>query len=99
MVIAETAYMIDRKLGARAEARFYDAILNDGELTVDNLDVSDWERIQELVATDADMRLGGTDASVVTLAERLDCTRIATLNHRHFRPLRPRHAAAFELLP
>jgi hypothetical protein len=52
----------------------------------------DWERMAELVAVYADMRLGGTDASVITLAERLGTTRIATLNHRHFRIVRPRHA-------
>jgi len=36
---------------------------------------------------------------VVTLAERLGTTRIASLNHRDFTVVRPRHAAAFELLP
>jgi hypothetical protein len=36
---------------------------------------------------------------VITLAERLGATRIATLNHRHFRVVRPRNAAAFDLLP
>jgi uncharacterized protein len=36
---------------------------------------------------------------VITLAERLGAIRIATLNHRHFRVVRPRHAAAFELVP
>ena len=36
---------------------------------------------------------------MITLAERLGTTRIATLNYRHFRVVRPRHADAFELLP
>jgi uncharacterized protein len=44
-------------------------------------------------------RLGGTDASVITLAERRGTTRIATLNRRHFTVVRPRHAEAFDLLP
>ena len=98
MVIAEAAYLIDRQLGARAEASLYDSILR-GELEVASLDDSDLTRIRELVGTYADLRLGGTDASVITLAERLGTTRIATLNDRHFRVGRPRHAAAFELLP
>jgi hypothetical protein len=59
----------------------------------------DWARIHELVTTYADLRLGGTDASVITLAERLGVTRIATLNHRHLTVVRPPHADAFELLP
>ncbi len=98
LVIAEAAYLIDRQLGPQAEASLY-ASITSGQLEVASLDTSDWERIQELVTTYADLRLGGTDASVVTLAERLGTTRIATLNHRHFTVVRPRHAAAFELLP
>jgi hypothetical protein len=36
---------------------------------------------------------------VIALAERQGAVRIATLNRRHFTVVRPRHAAAFELLP
>jgi predicted nucleic acid-binding protein len=98
MVIAEAAYLIDRQLGPAAEASLYDSILS-GELEVASLDREDWQRIADLVTSYASLRLGGTDASLVTLAERLGAIRIATLNHRHFRVVRPRHAAAFELLP
>lgn len=98
MVIAEAAYLIDRQLGPVAEASLYDSILS-GQLEVASLDREDWQRIAELVSTYASLRLGGTDASVITIAERLGTTRIATLNHRHFRIVRPRHAEAFELLP
>jgi uncharacterized protein len=98
MVIAEAAYLIDRQLGPVAEASLYDSILS-GQLEIASLDREDWQRIAELVTTYASLRLGGTDASVITLAERLGTTRIATLNHRHFRIVRPRHAEAFELLP
>jgi predicted nucleic acid-binding protein len=51
------------------------------------------------VGTYADMRLGGTDASVIALAERYGVTRIATLNRRHFAVVRPNHTPAFTLLP
>jgi uncharacterized protein len=62
LVIAEAAYLIDRQLGPKAEARLYDSILG-GQLEVASLDREDWERIAELVSTYADLRLGGTDAS------------------------------------
>jgi uncharacterized protein len=71
----------------------------DGQLEVADLDVTDWQRIQDLVSTYADLRLGGTDASVVAVAERHGAVRIATLNRRHFAVVRPRHTEAFELLP
>jgi predicted nucleic acid-binding protein len=47
----------------------------------------------------ADLPLGGTDASVVALAERLHETELATLDHRHFKVVRPNHVAAFTLRP
>ena len=43
--------------------------------------------------------LGGTDASVVALAERLNTDLIITLDRRHFNAVRPRHCLAFRLLP
>lgn len=98
MVIAEAAYLLDRQLGPRAEAALFASIV-DGNLRVENLIGDDWTRIGELVVTYADLGLGGTDASLVALAERLGVTRIATLNRRHFSVVRPRHIDAFELLP
>lgn len=42
--------------------------------------------------------LGTVDASVVTAAERLEATEIATLDRRHFTVVRP-SSGAFDLLP
>jgi uncharacterized protein len=36
---------------------------------------------------------------VIAIAERLQLTEIATLDHRHFTVVRPHHTAAFVLLP
>jgi uncharacterized protein len=47
----------------------------------------------------ADLRLGGTDASVIAIAERLGIHRIATFDRRHFTVVRPAHVEAFTLLP
>lgn len=51
----------------------------------------------QVVMTAPGGRLVG--ASVVTVAEKLKITTIATLNRRDFTVVRPRHAAALELLP
>jgi predicted nucleic acid-binding protein len=53
----------------------------------------------ELVETYADFPLGTTDAAVIAVAERLGIIEIATLDHRHFHAVRPRHTDAFTLLP
>ena len=98
MVIAEAAYLLDRQLGPPAEAALI-ASITDGSLQVTNLEATDWVRIGELVSTYADLRLGGTDSSLVALAERLEVVTIGTLNRRHFSVVRPRHVDAFALLP
>ena len=98
LVVAESAYLIGRQLGATAEAGFFRAVAA-GEIQVEPIASADAQRIADLIETYADLRLGGTDASLVVLAERLNVTRIATLDHRHFTVVRPSHAAAFELVP
>jgi uncharacterized protein len=55
--------------------------------------------VGELVAQYQDFPLGGVDASVVALAERLRTDLVVTLDQRHFRAVRPSHCPAFRLLP
>ncbi len=68
-------------------------------LTVETITPADARRIAELIKTYADLGLGGTDASLIVVAERLSVTTIATLDRRHFGVVRPRHTPAFELIP
>lgn len=97
MVIAEAAYLMRRQLGGRAEASLYVAIV-DGDLAIETITGEDWVRVRTLVERYADLPLGGTDASLVAIAERLDVRRVATLDD-HFRVVRPEHCEAFEILP
>jgi predicted nucleic acid-binding protein len=48
LVIAEVAYLLDRELGAGADAAFYRSIA-DRELLVEPVAGSDWARMAELV--------------------------------------------------
>ena len=98
MVVAEAVYLLRRELGQHAEPAFYDAIIN-GTLTVEALTSSDWQRIRDLVDRYQNLPLGGTDASLIAIAERLGATRIATLDRAHFSVVRPAHCEAFELAP
>jgi uncharacterized protein len=52
-----------------------------------------------LVRQYADLPLGGTDASVVAVAERLGTADVATIDHRHFTVVQPLHAPAFRIVP
>jgi uncharacterized protein len=55
--------------------------------------------LAELVRQYADLRLGGTDASVVAICERLAIVTLATVNLRDFATVRPRHVPAFITVP
>lgn len=96
LVVAEATYFVGRRLGAVAESKFLRGI---GELDVEGPSREDFARVAELVEQYAYFPLGGTDASVIALAERLDAPIILTLDRRHFAAIAPRHREAFELLP
>jgi uncharacterized protein len=96
LVVAEVAYLAGRWLGARAEAAFLRGL---ADFFVFAPDPHEWLRIADLVEEYADFPLGGADASVMVLAERFETDLIVTLDHRHFRAVRPRHCAAFRILP
>ena len=96
MVVAEVSYIVGRRFGPPAEAEFLASLVHaDVELPT----TDDWIRISELVRQYADFPLGGAEASIVALAERVDTSVIITMDHRHFGAVRPRHVDAFELLP
>lgn len=97
-VVPETAWQIETNLGPRSEASFLDLVIN-GELKVHDLDLDGYRRCRELIDMYAELGLGLVDASVVTVAERMHVTTIATLNRRDFTVVRPRHCEAFDLIP
>jgi uncharacterized protein len=96
LAVAEATYFVGRRLGAPAESAFLHGL---GSLDVEGPTGEDFVRMAELVADYADFPLGGTDASVIALAERLGSPIVVTLDRRHFAAIRPRHREAFELLP
>jgi uncharacterized protein len=96
LVVAEVTYIVGTRLGPKAEATFLRGM--------ESFDVQapmpeDWARMAELVKKYGDFPLGGTDASVVVLAERSATDLIVTLDRRHFGAVRPRHVGALHLLP
>jgi predicted nucleic acid-binding protein len=98
LVLAEVSYLLGDRIGPHAELAFARALAA-GELTVEPVLDSDWERIEELMMQYLDLPLGMADASVVALAERHGLDTIATLDHRHFAMVKPRHVAGFTLVP
>jgi len=96
LVIAEVTYLVGRRLGAATEAAFLRGL---AALEVEAPAVDDWPNIGALVEKYGDFLLGGTDASVAVLAERLETDLIVTLDRRHFAALRMTNGRPFRLLP
>ena len=97
-VVAETSWLILDRLGTAAQATFVRTITL-GQVEPVDLTDADWQRCSDLIERYASMRLDLIDASLVAIAERLNLTKLASLNRRDFTIIRPRHAEAFELLP
>ena len=71
----------------------------DGEVMVERLSEADWRRIAALTEHYADQHVGGVDAGLIAVAERLDLTTIATLDRRHFGVVRPSRPKVITLIP
>lgn len=97
-VTAEVGCLLATRGGVRSEVSFLRSVA-EGALQPVDLQPVDFARMAELVEAYADFPIGTTDASVIALAERLGVTEVATLDHRHFRAVKPRHVAALQLLP
>ena len=96
MCVAEAAYLVERNLGSGFEEQFLRGLEG---FDIRAPEPEDWPRIADLVRQYSDFPLGGTDASVVALAERVKAKIILTLDRRHFSAIRPLHCPQFQLLP
>jgi hypothetical protein len=96
-VLSETHHLMSDRVGWHVSAAFLESI--DHDLIVECSMRSDRDRAKELCREYLDARLDYTDALTIAIAERLGERVIATLNARHFRVVRPRHADAFEIIP
>lgn len=66
---------------------------------VEELHEADYRRCSELIGRYRDLALGFVDAAVMSIVERLGETKLATLDQRHFRVVRPRHVPSLRLVP
>lgn len=98
LVLSDLDYWCHERLTGGVWLAFLQDVL-DGAYRVDHPTTSDLERCLELQDTYADLRVGVVDASVLAIVERLGEPKLATLDHRHFGTMRPRHTEALELLP
>jgi len=96
--LVEIDYWIRKRLQPRVWTVFVEDIAS-GAYRLEDLDADDLFRVAELETTYAKLRLGMVDAAVIAICERLREPKVATLDHRHFGAVRPRHCKRLRLLP
>jgi len=97
-VIVELDWLASQRLHPDAFRSFL-ADIEDGRLEVVDLGAQDYPRVRELLDRYRDLALGFVDAAVLALVERAGETKLATLDHRHFTVVRPRHIPGLRLVP
>jgi predicted nucleic acid-binding protein len=98
LVLAEVDYWLRKRFDANTWKTFAEDVA-EGAYRLYHPDEHDLLRAAELELEYESLRLGLVDASVIVACERLGETKVATLDHRHFSVVRPRHCEALRLLP
>ena len=97
-VLVEVDYWIHARLHQGVLAALVDDIIA-GAYRVEDLCPADYLRVYDVISSYEDADVGFVDAAVLAIVERLNEPKLATLDQRHFRMLRPRHVPALTLLP
>jgi len=97
-VLVEIDYWVIKLGGPDPWAEFVTEI-TDGVFRLEHPTEGDLARCAELERQYADLDLGLVEVSVIAVCERLGEKKVATLDHRHFSIVKPRHCRRLQLLP
>ncbi len=97
-VLPEVCYLIGSRLGHDAMCHFLRQLIH-SDVVLETVTLADLERSTEILNQYADARLDFVDATIVSIAERLNISCVLTLDRRDFSIIRPRHCPHFEILP
>lgn len=97
-VLPELAYLVLRDLGYEIWVNFLRSLAA-RELPLISTDIRDINRAAEIMEQYRDSKIDYVDSVVMAIAERLDITRILTVDRRDFGLFHPRHCDYFEIIP
>ncbi len=98
VVLPEATYLIYKYQGHHVMRRFMRQMMHPA-WNFEPLQNSDLVHISATLAKYDDLNLDFVDAAIVAMAERLNVSRLLTLDRRDFLVIRPSHCAVFTLLP
>ena len=96
--ITEVAYFLAKNQGLEAVAQFSDSLANT-KFQLETSTSEDFSRAAEILRKYNDANIDFVDACIVAIAERLNITKILTVDRRHFGIFKPNHCEAFEIFP
>ena len=96
--ITEVAYFLAKNQGLEAVAQFLDSLANT-TFQLEPPTSEDYQRAAEILRKYNDANIDFVDACIVAIAERLNITKILTIDRRHFGIFKPNHCEAFEIFP
>jgi uncharacterized protein len=96
--ITEITYLLQRDLGIEAVATFLET-LPETDFILEMPSTEDYQRAAKILRKYNDANIDFVDACIVAIAERLNITKILTVDRRHFGIFKPQHCEAFEILP
>lgn len=94
-VLMEIDYWIHHRLHSGVLLALLDDVAS-GAYRVEDLLPEDYLRVRDICYRHD---VGFVDAAVLAVVERLGEPKLATLDHRHFAALRPKHITALRLVP
>lgn len=98
LTLTEVDYWCHQRLGAQAAIDFQ-ADIAAGWFQIELPSEEDFQRALEIQKVYIEHEVGVVDALTLATVERLGEKKLATLDHRHFGTMRPRHVDALELIP
>lgn len=96
--ITEITFLLQRDLGNSAVAECMESLAAT-DLTLEIPTAEDYTRSAEILRKYHDANIDFVDACIVAMAERLNITKILTVDRRHFSIFKPKHCDSFEILP
>lgn len=97
-VLPEINYLIASRLGHHKMRQFL-AELVKSNVIIEGITKTDLERVTQILNQYSDSELDFVDATIIAIAERMNITKILTLDRRDFSMVRPQHCTYFEILP
>lgn len=96
--ITEVTFLLQRDLGRYAVWEFIETLAQT-DLLFESPQLTDFERAAAVLRNYNDANIDFVDACIVAMAERLNITKILTVDRRHFQIFRPKHCKSFEIIP